>query len=817
MTANKGGAIRRIFSPARTALTALIAVLLSLLTAAPSLAATSETEPNGTMATATVVPLGSTVSGSALSAGSEDYDYYAVDLPKAGRVGLNFKFPVGLGAGFTYRVNVYGANGTNLYSFDLDGSHADGSWLAGQGTFLPAGRAYIRIYGYDGAASWGKTYTLNTTLSAGTVELEPNDSTATATVVPLGSTVSGSALSAGSEDYDYYAVDLPKAGRVGLNFKFPVGLGAGFTYRVNIYGANGTNLYSFDLDGSHADGSWLAGQGTFLPAGRAYIRIYGYDGAASWGKTYTLNTTLSAGTVELEPNDSTATATVVPLGSTVSGSALSAGSEDYDYYAVDLPKAGRVGLNFKFPVGLGAGFTYRVNIYGANGTNLYSFDLDGSHADGSWLAGQGTFLPAGRAYIRIYGYDGAASWGKTYTLNTTLSAGTVELEPNDSTATATVVPLGSTVSGSALSAGSEDYDYYAVDLPKTGRVGLNFKFPVGLGAGFTYRVNIYSANGTNLYSFDLDGSAASGSWLAGQQINLAAGRAYIRIYGYDGAASWGKTYTLNMGWIWSATPVPGISGTPQVGRTLTAVTGTWSPTPDVLGYQWFRSGTAITGATGKTYTLVAADLGKTITLKVTGSKAGYPSITKTSAATAVVAKGSLTAPVPTITGTAKVGSTLTAVPGTWGPSPVILTYQWKANGVAILGATAATYKIAAADTGKTLTVTVTGTKTGYTTTAKTSTATAVVAKGSLTAPVPTITGTAKVGSTLTAVPGTWGPSPVTLTYQWKANGVAILGATAATYKIAAADTGKTLTITVTGTKTGYTTTAKTSAATPVVV
>ena len=173
--------------------------------------------------------------------------------------------------------------------------------------------------------------------------------------------------------------------------------------------------------------------------------------------------------------------------------------------------------------------------------------------------------------------------------------------------------------------------------------------------------------------------------------------------------------------------------------------------------------------------------------------------------------------MPTITGTAKVGSTLTAVPGTWGPSPVTLTYQWKANGVAILGATAATYKVAAADTGKTLTITVTGTKTGYTTTAKTSTATAVVAKGSLTAPVPTITGTAKVGSTLTAVPGTWGPSPVTLTYQWKANGVAILGATAATYKVAAADAGKTLTITVTGTKTGYTTTAKTSAATPVVV
>ena len=55
-----------------------------------------------------------------------------------------------------------------------------------------------------------------------------------------------------------------------------------------------------------------------------------------------------------------------------------------------------------------------------------------------------------------------------------------------------------------------------------------------------------------------------------------------------------------------------------------------------------------------------------------------------------------------------------------------LAYQWKANGVAITGATAATYKPVAAHAGKTLTVTVTGTKTGYTTTAKTSTATAAV-------------------------------------------------------------------------------------------
>ena len=73
-----------------------------------------------------------------------------------------------------------------------------------------------------------------------------------------------------------------------------------------------------------------------------------------------------------------------------------------------------------------------------------------------------------------------------------------------------------------------------------------------------------------------------------------------------------------------------------MGRTLTAITGTWSPTPDVLRFQWFRSGTAIIGATANTYTLLAADYGKTITLEASGSKAGYPTVAKTSTATTAV-------------------------------------------------------------------------------------------------------------------------------------------------------------------------------------
>ncbi|WP_427133485.1 hypothetical protein [Pseudarthrobacter sp. S9] len=266
----------------------------------------------------------------------------------------------------------------------------------------------------------------------------------------------------------------------------------------------------------------------------------------------------------------------------------------------------------------------------------------------------------------------------------------------------------------------------------------------------------------------------------------------------------------------SATPIPTITGTPQVGQTLTATAGIWAPSPASFSYQWYRAGVLITGANAATYTPTASDVATSLTVKVTGSKSGYTTVAKTSAPTAGIAKGSLTRSTPAVTGTPMVGTTLTAAPGVWGPAPVTLRYQWYRSGTLIIGASSATYTPVPEDLGAILTVKVTGSKTGFTTFSRTSAPTAAVLKGSLVRATPTITGTAQVGSTLTANPGTWGPSPVTLRYQWYRSGIAITGANAATYKPTTTDAAKTLTVKVTGSKTGYTTFSRTSAPTAAV-
>ena len=84
----------------------------------------------------------------------------------------------------------------------------------------------------------------------------------------------------------------------------------------------------------------------------------------------------------------------------------------------------------------------------------------------------------------------------------------------------------------------------------------------------------------------------------------------------------------------SNSAVPTITGTARVGQTLTGANGTWGGSP-TFTRRWFANGIAIDGATGATYVPVAGDLGKTITLRVTGANASGTR-TVTSAATAAV-------------------------------------------------------------------------------------------------------------------------------------------------------------------------------------
>ena len=66
------------------------------------------------------------------------------------------------------------------------------------------------------------------------------------------------------------------------------------------------------------------------------------------------------------------------------------------------------------------------------------------------------------------------------------------------------------------------------------------------------------------------------------------------------------------------TATPKVTGRPKVGSLLTANPGAWSPAGITFTYRWYRNSTAISGATGATYTATKADRGKKLRVKVYG-------------------------------------------------------------------------------------------------------------------------------------------------------------------------------------------------------
>ncbi len=95
--------------------------------------------------------------------------------------------------------------------------------------------------------------------------------------------------------------------------------------------------------------------------------------------------------------------------------------------------------------------------------------------------------------------------------------------------------------------------------------------------------------------------------------------------GYNNAAKASAASTVAKG-ILALKVRPKLSGTPQVGKKLAVTAGTWSP-PSAIKIQWYASGKPVARATGTTLSLSAALKGKTISVTITASKAGYATAT----------------------------------------------------------------------------------------------------------------------------------------------------------------------------------------------
>ncbi|PYY56475.1 hypothetical protein DEJ17_10715 [Curtobacterium sp. MCSS17_011] len=158
----------------------------------------------------------------------------------------------------------------------------------------------------------------------------------------------------------------------------------------------------------------------------------------------------------------------------------------------------------------------------------------------------------------------------------------------------------------------------------------------------------------------------------------------------------------------------------------------------------------------------------------------------------------------TVSGTAKVGKTLTATFPSWSPAPTTKKYRWLRDGDSIRNATGSRYTATASDHGHKLSVSITGSRTGYTTATRTQLI-GVVVRGD--APKftarPSVSGTTRNGGVLTTTKGSWNTSGLTARYEWLRNGKVVAGMTSRTYRLGYYDVGATIASRVTVSKAGY--------------
>lgn len=288
----------------------------------------------------------------------------------------------------------------------------------------------------------------------------------------------------------------------------------------------------------------------------------------------------------------------------------------------------------------------------------------------------------------------------------------------------------------------------------------------------------------------------------------------------------------------NTSPATILSSVISIGRTLTAVNGSWSASPTVsYAYQWYSCSVAvaaaavknakcaaISGATQQNYTITANQSNKFLVVQVLATNdanVGAPISSFSASSTKVLTDPSNTAPprvtssLTATTGQPVVGGVLTVTPGTWTGNPAPKkTYQWYScvspvlvgstslstdDCQAIGGAVGNSYTITLDQQGSYITVGETGTND-----ANASTVYAAAGLTAQTKPIfssdPTLSGAATTGGTLSVTSGAsnTGGTP-SETYSWaKCSSVQVAGASFGTgCSVIAGEVSSSLTVTTT--------------------
>ncbi|MEP6948670.1 MAG: T9SS type A sorting domain-containing protein [Ginsengibacter sp.] len=537
----------------------------------------NDAEPNGTTASAVVLPQNGSKTGHVgyyYNHLRDTADWYKVTTTADGLL----RVYLATDSGSKYSTNTGGGTNpldVNLDLYDNDGitnlGHAEVFNGYGKATNLitadglAPGTYYIKVQNFSTAqfANYTISDTLFTTPLAN--DVEPNGNIAGAVVLPQNGSKTGHVgyyYNHLRDTADWYKVTTTADGLLRVYLKTD----SGSVHSTNT--GNGTNPLDVNLDLYDNDGTTNLGHAEVfngygkatnlitadgLAPGTYYIKVQNFSTAqfANYTISDTLFTTPLAN--DVEPNGTIAGAIVLPLNGSKTGHVgyyYNHLRDTADWYKVTTTADGLLRVYLKTD----SGSVHSTNT--GNGTNpldvnLDLFDNDGitplGHAEVFNGYGKATNLitadglAPGTYYIRVRNFSTAEFANYTISDSFFLTPVISDVEPNGATATAINLPINSNVTGHVgyyYNHLRDTADWYKVTTASTGPLRLVLQI---LRAGV---YSTYGGNGTNPLDFNLFLYSSDGTTLLGQKevfkgydstrdslvlATLAAGTYYIRI------------------------------------------------------------------------------------------------------------------------------------------------------------------------------------------------------------------------------------------------------------------------------------------------
>ncbi|MEP7319296.1 MAG: hypothetical protein ABI921_11160, partial [Panacibacter sp.] len=466
----------------------------------------TETEPNGTKATANTLVLNGSNTGNIGAAADEDW--WKITTTGDGKLDVT--------------INVSNGQFINCYIYDNDGTTLLSSGSTNSITTvstdgLATGTYYVKLTAYYGGGT--PSYTISNTLTqpAQANDAEPNGTRALAKVFPLTGSRTGHInyyynLTRDAEDW--WKVTTTGNGKLDITITSYNGQ---FVW-CYLYDNNGTTLLN-----STPTNSTEVQSTNGLAAGTYYVKIVAYY-AGSGFIPYTISNTFTppAEANDLEPDDTKAQALTLGLNNSTTGHInyyYNNARDTFDWYKVTTNADGLL----------------RIRTTSNNGqyVNCWLYDNDGTTQLG-YTATNSTIdmntdgLAAGTYYILIKDYYGTGY--VPYTLADSLfsPAQANDAEPNGTLAQANPFALGSTKTGHIdyyYNLQRDEEDWYKITTTLDGMISLTMTS----GNGQYINAWLYDKDGTTQLNY----MAPNGT----QTVNtdgLAAGTYYVKIRSYYG-------------------------------------------------------------------------------------------------------------------------------------------------------------------------------------------------------------------------------------------------------------------------------------------